>query len=580
VNSSNPGLTQIEFLVDNSGSVVGDETNPKGCKGISKQIKKDVRFDFIGYIKGVLIHSVPSEVMPYLLLGMGTFGKGEKYTSLNWDSPQIPSAQENQTYYATGIRSAIDDMYKKYDVQRRFLIIVTDGAFTSDSVEDVRAELQSQVNIHKDLSIYVALLCPDESSLTVDVALWDKQINTLDNADVYHSLEDVTKKIFDELTLRKFLPSDSKSIIILPNEKQILIPGYATTTTFSYWSTDTGNILTLENVLTQESKSLLSGTESTFLNQPESECSEHNYTFTNSHSSKGLLFVKLRTFQNLYLYIDSLNENEGIEIINFSPVSFKSNILDEQSDNFGKWNDCFSASLVTQDGAQLDFDDQQLCGAKGNLCSLDNKSARIEFQWHPPQIENLSVAIKVNLIALGDNSLVWESPVIDVPIMFQASIIPPQNGNMPTPIDRIDRYFYFYNVVDQPHIYLISNLNRESFDAVGRNLPTGEACPGVTALVNGQLASEINRNNCPPTLSLDGDGTLINMCIMPELSLRQYQYNVTTYRYSVQDCGYKNILFTWQDLGQTKAITWKCDFSGNAGCATESAPFIQPISIP
>jgi len=199
-----------------------------------------------------------------------------------------------------------------------------------------------------------------------------------------------------------------------------------------------------------------------------------------------------------------------------------------------------------------------------NMCS--------ELQWNPLQIkDNQSAGIKVKLSTLDGN--IWESAVIDVPIMFQASF-DPQNNVSPTPTDRIDSYFSFSNVVVQPHVYLVSVLTPEEYDAVGKVLPEREACPTVTPDTNNQLASEIiirNDNSCPPQLLLPGNQILTNMC-GKELNPRQYQYDVATYRYVVEQCGYKEVLFTWQDSGNAKAITWMCDVLGNTGCVTPHSP--------
>ena len=559
VNSPNIGGTQIWFLLDNSGSVVGSERSFKGCK----ELGRDARPEFIEYVRKIFTDFVTPQDQQYLLRGIGVFG--DEYHTLDWDSPRIPSLDDD-TYYAAGIRDAIDGkdgLYKKGNARRRFLVVITDGAFTSETVENVQAELQGQIKAHNELSIYVALLCPDDPSLKDDVEEWRSQIDTLDNVEVFFGVEDVAKRIFDDLESQRFFPAGSKGVIVLPQDN-IVVPGYFTSAVFLYWSTDPNNDLFVEDYTTGDQETFSPGNVHTFHPITKNGCPNSEFAVSNNGLSKGLVFINPQTFKSLRFFFEPF-QNGKLEIVNFAPISVKLNVFDDQSDNFGKWNDCFKVSLVTQDDKPLEVDDQP-CNAMGNMnmCS--------ELQWNPLQIkDNQSAGIKVKLSTLDGN--IWESAVIDVPIMFQASF-DPQNNVSPTPTDRIDSYFSFSNVVVQPHVYLVSVLTPEEYDAVGKVLPEREACPTVTPDTNNQLASEIiirNDNSCPPQLLLPGNQILTNMC-GKELNPRQYQYDVATYRYVVEQCGYKEVLFTWQDSGNAKAITWMCDVLGNTGCVTPHSP--------
>jgi len=89
VNSPDSGGTQIWFLLDNSGSVVGSKKSDKGCK----ELDKDIRPGFIEYVREIFTNSVTPQDQQYLLRGIGVFG--DEYHTLDWNSPKIPPPDDN-----------------------------------------------------------------------------------------------------------------------------------------------------------------------------------------------------------------------------------------------------------------------------------------------------------------------------------------------------------------------------------------------------------------------------------------------------------------------------------------------------
>jgi len=235
---ADPGVTLVYFLIDHSTPV----TSPNdGCGELGKQNVNYV--DFV--TANILTPSAHENNIDDLFLGIGIFDT--TFESVlppiemssvpnNWIT-DIPESDRN-TYYTLGISGALDIMYDNTlsTIQKRILVIITDGFFSNENYETTKASLDQEVLDRKDPSLHIsiALLCdkyldnwrPMEATRNVLV----------------NKLESVTENLING-HLRAFLPAESQ--MILPDSNKIFVAGHNISTNFVYWTTDPEKSLTM-----------------------------------------------------------------------------------------------------------------------------------------------------------------------------------------------------------------------------------------------------------------------------------------------------------------------------------------------
>lgn len=550
----------IEFLIDNSNSVESESNG--GC---GKRLGEK-RFDFVRFITGAFRDAIPANYLQNLYVGVSTFDS--QYRSLlsptsmdNIFSIPNPGQPTSTTRYTIGIQGAlkeIDSTNKILQKQNRYLIIITDGETETESVENVESEIKK----YKDpnLHIYTALLCDKNSRV------WFDTIDPLDIADTFVGLENLAKRLFDDLG--KVFSVDGQ--LILPDkESSIQISGDTISVNFSYWSSenDPSNYLKINGP--SETKSLISFETYSYNNlYPLPECSYHTFIIEPPSSSNWFLFVHPEKFQK---FMVSMNSSNGrvTEIVNDVPLNFQ---LEAQDLLYGKdlskWKDCFSAQLIW---STINQNNQE---NKGELnfasCESMNFLCFTKEQWSPQFTDIGNVEVEVKLESL--DGTVWESETNILPIKFRVEYdnfnSTPYILNEELKIGKKDFTFKDVPPASLADVYLVSSTG--DLD--------NNSCPNLTHTINGLKARKLAPMpiaQCDFSyLSDASEGNRVCISYSSHGSL-SYIYSLIIYdRIAKTDCQYDQLYFKWYSDAHSIEMGWWCSFLENKECVPDESKLI------
>lgn len=528
-----PEPTLIYFLIDHSTPV----TAPiDGCGELGKQNVEYVDF----MIANIMKPSVAVNLRDSLFVGIGIFDttykrviEPIKIDSIppNW-SENVPASDDN-TFYTLGISGALDEMYDRSPslVQKRVLVIVTDGYFSNETYTKTKASLEDAVLDRNDpnLQIEIAFLCDKH------LATW-APIQSIKNIEV-GKLENITQLIISR-DINMFLPSGSR--IILPTDSEILVPGQTISTNFVFWTTDPHETLTLFRGGTTFAPTFNNKEGS--VDQPVSPltgCISHIYTITHKPTSNWFLYVNSQSVfeTGMLMEIREIGNNLPIDIRAIPQMEFPS----------GNWQECFSVELIWNTDQGSGIIELVSCNNDDSLCFMASQEGQNVPQGQRPG----EVEIIIRFFAKEDKSLVWVGKTENLSLTFEAKyefgnfvLPPPGHNNRAIQLD-----FIFNNVVfpNTPHIYLVSHKGNIA----------NQDCPSTTYPHPSLYIRQLDLvDQCGSDMIIDK----YNVCIFhKQQNSLKYTYSIFAHENVIFTCEYNELYFHWPASEEiVKEVTWVC----------------------
>ena len=563
--------TQIEFLIDNSGSVDREDIGCGNRLGPR-------RFDFIRSVLKLFRYSIPDPLSRSLFLGIGYFGNdystGLPPTSIQSlpSSPINPKIPEGDTRYSVGIQKAINEMGSQL-ADKRYLIIITDGDFATETSEYVKFVLEQQIINHKELQIFIALICPDRPMLAYDASKWSLEIDTIERVDVFFSLEDLAGRLFNEIQL--FLP-DSSVFVPSDNKLSMSLPGHYTSATFFFWSTEAQNGFNLTDTSVQpaEQKPVDLGKPEDFGIVPLTGCIPHQIEVVPDITSKWFVFVQYKTFESLQAILTDKTGTD-VEIVNYSPLDIHIELVDHITTvDLRRWRDCFSVEMSWISSSGLSGKLEGIpCENSVFLC-LDYFTEKLSgsFHWDPTFYETDNVHLDILLTVKDDPIFVWKGTTEDLNIKFRPRFVEimDQNNLTNDPLAIIVANYHFIDVVAQPSIFLATSLQVFELDDESDKLspiigPAGR-CPNPPYIVN--QGDYIGIYQPPANCALENTLSGNNVCFsVPDIVSLERVYSLTAFNYVVSNCKFDTLFFIWENENEiSKPVAWMCPIGTDQIC--------------
>jgi hypothetical protein len=565
-----PTSTVIDFLVDKSTSVDNDNCD-----------KDQRRYEFVNFLVRDILGSVASPANDGgLYIGVSQFGEDvlpsydfTNIEALNNFNLQPDKTGTSDTKYATGINLEITRM-KLIETQKKILIILTDGQFASESIDEVDNALKGSVG--DNLSVYIVLVCPRNIDSSVRNDWYGQFDGKMKGVRVFDALESAGFEVLNELQKYNFFPLDYLVVSIPQNEK-IEIPGYAKSVSFSYWSVSGQSLninlgskpfITVSSNRPELSRDL----------KPSLDCGKQRFELPSISSPEtGLLFVAYATFEKINLAIKF--DSQESEILNNQPIIIKTvaSGLDE-ADSFGSWRYCYDIQLISFSGGPIT---SQPCEGDSFKCLEDGYSAfRTDWLWTPPRFDTPQVVkFHAQLVSPKYGLKITDSDPVTANVKFQATNSVPvqlqysENGEFPDNLlaREVTGIIPFEYVVSEPEIYLVSPKTNTEMKAVtdrlrSQNIPW-MACPASTSNPNANFSgnsivylTDKYRNS----LTLKQIYVKMRMPQPDAINpLKPTMYIFDAFSYVLSECGYNTIIFKWGDQLGVKASTWICEIEND-----------------
>lgn len=529
---ADPEPTLIYFLIDHSTPV----TDPSdGCGELGEQNVDYVDFMIANIMKPAVVENRGAN----LFIGAGFFDTAFKsvFTPIqiesvpnNWTS-NVPEP-DFSTFYTLGISGALSMMYESTlpPIQKRILVIVTDGFFSNETYIKTKTSLEDDVLDRNDpnLQIEVALLCNKHLETWI-------HMQSIKNVDV-NKLENISQLIINR-DIKAFLPLGSK--IILPDENEIVVPGHTTSTNFAFWTTDPKETLSLFRstnfVSTFENKA---GSVDQSIT-PSPGCSSHIYTIGSKPESNWFLYINSHSILETSMSMESL----GGLIINNSPIDIR--VIPNSALASGNWQECFSVELIWDTNQGRGIVELMPCNNDQPLCFMTPPDGQNE----PKGQGEIEIIIRFG--AKVDKALIWVGKTESLSLTFEAKY---EFGNFTTPLPgtknrAIKLDYTFNNVVfpTTPHIYLVSQ----------RDNIANQDCPSTThphtSLNIRQLTLE---DQCRADMIVDK----YNVCVFhSQQNSLEYTYFIFAHENVLFTCEYNQLYFHWPASEEiVKEVTWVC----------------------
>lgn len=547
--------TAIQFLIDDSGSVESE------CGGLGES-----RYDFVNFILDIFRTS-PETTSQNLYVGVSSFGNViEKYTSLvdtqlfNFAFPTIskPSILGGSQNFSGAIQKSIEEL-SLLPVEKRYLIIVTDGKYSSESAEQVKT-IVGQIADEENLFIYASLLCTDFKS----------DWNNIDKVDVFDSLDESAVKLLGDLD--DFLPLNS---ILMSSENyqySITVQGYYTSSSFLFWNAHNQKKIKIGDSVINDYWVVEAGVKKDISILPINECPQHIYTVENSLPAHNwLLFIKRVTFQGFDISLIPLSANK-IEIVNNIPINLRLVISSKEGKDLGKWKDCFSAQTTwassdnSGNGVVVDYmsciDVQHLC-----LSSM-GENLYAEFEWMPQFSTIGKITLTVKLDAKADDSdfTGWIGSTDPLNAKFKPMYY--VNNSIETDLEQqfVRKKFVFMNIIspDLVNLYLVSQGDLD-----------GNNCPFPFDPMADSKVYRVNLiQNCDLSNLINTDKACSSYLYQKAL---EYVYTFTSSSNVISKCQFTQLYFDWQPSENQMETTWRCNnFQTSKICEEVHRPSFLP----
>ncbi len=564
--------TVVEFLVDKSGSV-------------DKNCPNNKRYDFVNFVVKLMKKWTQFPNAEKLYVGVAQFGSSfdpslqpTDITTLNNFSLSPDKSGTADTLFESAIIQAADQMSAS-NAKDRILVILTDGEFASNNIDDVESGLGKFVG--QNLNVYIGLLCPDPNSPAPYIQDWYNKLNNkMIGVKVFGSAEETGVEVLRQLKVDNFLPSDFTPLFI-PTGNTAKIPGYATKATFSYWSASEQPLNVDLNgapfVTVLSSKLELKDID------PTPNCSGTQFQIESLDSPwKGLLLISYATFNNIDLSINL--ELPANEIINNAPAVVKVTATDKKSVDIGRWRYCYSFSIATSSLSGELLTPKQCEPGLSNCVWDGNNSFYAEWNWKPSFDHPQNVVIQANLINPQYNVEITNN-TLDVPIEFQAQWsdsqplsdqINPDFPNIPLVAIETGKIKFNY-VASNPQIYLLTTKSQADLENITKALAATSpstpwiACPMPSTSFHGNSAVDLTNYNFLSTLPL----RYVYVHLEAQITITPFlpvNFQFQTFPYVLSECGYSQIEFKWNQQNGSKAIAWTCNLNNNLSCTEDPSP--------
>lgn len=542
----------IMFLVDMSGSVVGNAESSDKCPQGSKPVHKE----FLSYLINLLAE-LPENNSNQLNLSVGRFG--ESYDTV---FPMMPADMINASKEYENLRTFLDyenvdddathygdalskgnrilQEYSKNKVDQKVIILLTDGLGLD--VLDVEKALAS---IPFDTQIYIAPVCPNYK----DISFWAKhRIPSLGN-----SPSDWLKNIFDLPFMRSALP-DSSGWLKGPERKEIEIDGSANRVTFEYRPFGSNPSLFTARVSDDLQTDSLSDGLADFHQTPTKLCAPHKYYLEAKNvSDQGFWWVSTIARPAIDS-VQIIQETAGVntqEISISATISTNGDILSD----FESWKNCYDTVDLTfydskgQEISNLNIVEQPCNTDKSlYLCPSNNKNTLTKtWTWFPSHFDTPTTISAVGNYKDNFTGILVKSVQKDITISFQPKISDSRfmlKSNLFKP--NIDKIYYEFQTefdVKTPDIFLERSDN---------SAPLPNLCPNLNGLWNQKYVHFVPINVINKEFSS-------RVAVNKKQDKGQYELEIN--ESAIDVCGFDTVIFSWQtqNTSMTLASTWSCD---------------------
>lgn len=530
----------VQFLVDNSNSVESE------CGGVGKS-----RYDFLNYLLDIfrtIPESVSNASLQNFHVGVSTFGNsfGEYISVVNpadsfrLDFPTLSNSGDlgGTQSFSRAIQGAIDELYS-VSVEKRYLIVVTDGKFSSEDPSEV-SEVMKKIGDDDNFYAYISLFCSDHKGSWGEV----------NDVDVFDSLAKSAIKLLGDL--RAFLPLNSVLLSPESNQEIINVNGYYNSSSFLFWSADSQQKLKIVSKAAKNFWYVASGDKEEVNNPPE-KCKPHTFTLNSLPPSNWLLFVKHKTFTEFDVSMSSFPDGE-INVVNNTPIDLHFEIASPDGADLGEWEDCFSAQTSwVADLSNGVVPDQKSCPDIQHLClSSADKKLYAGTVWKPQFSTIGKVVLRFKLNALNENDegdpVSWMGETIPFEIKFKPKYDEDNSSEIAWDGALAEKVFAFEDVAtpDLINLYLVSEIDLD-----------GNSCPYPT-YTSGNIKTYRIELSRPCDLD---DAETVGVACASRTSSTALTH-LYTFRFThnvISNCQYSKLYFDWPSGKSQKETTWECD---------------------
>ncbi|MBK6647472.1 MAG: hypothetical protein IPG44_17290 [Anaerolineales bacterium] len=555
-----PENIAIEFLLDNSKSVVGEEGNQKCPHELTKDVpfhKRDVSNILITLRK--IFQNEPATNLFYV--SASSFGESNKEILSPTLVSQLSNNQnglggwleilkepniDSTSYYGMGFQNAYDSHMRGLAVDRKILYVLTDG-FGFEDYPQNDTQLRNFLNDETiaGLEIKLVLLCPDNSNVE---SFWaSKGIITI-------HYNEWLKFLFEDID-GQFL-SDHGWVSPYTNPQPLDIPGDSSNVNFYFQSftpsSSEGVIIENRDNPNQPDRRYVSDESQTFPLVPLPDCGKHSFQIGEASTLDGFWWANFQT----PMYTLSIESPD--EIINNAVIEIKADIQGIGSNN-QQWRKCYIPYLEIDEisGAFLQaFWDKDVIYIANN-----GSSSYAKWKWSPKYLSPNQTTMRVYLFR-DESIIASDSKEMDVKFMAQPNFglnkkTKIEKGSNGYPQDVYVLEYYFDYVVSQPRVELVTTKN------LG-----GQNCPNLTInddIGGGKYAKKLDYSDGADNDFWGKGYSLVGTAI-----------SETTYRYilklpwdtlNLENCAYGEVRFVWFQEAGIVPKTWAADLSNMVGNA-------------
>ncbi len=570
-----PGIVQIEFLIDKSGSMNSNCSNPSIARGAD---------GYVSFMLETFKREIQETYRKRIFIGVSAFA--DTFTAVRTPidlgslEPNVTITNNPEDQGKTNLSSSIENAYssmqqfsppdpKESAIQKRYLIVVTDGSVSD--IEGVRKKIMEMVTQDPSLNVYMALWCSPILQEWTNSSGLPVIIKTGGELDIFPDVESMSIKLMDDLVL--YFHSGMQVKRATSTSDLTTLGGYYTSVGVSFWS----RANQLKVISGANAPILQPGVSQEIQLSPIEKCGVHEFETYLSNiqgdlSSLGIVIFSPRTIQILNLELDDF------QIVNGEPVDVRFKISSPDlgvSKRLDELKDCFRVEPVVNKSPMYGVAHEP-CDNTNLVCLDENLSG--EFQWKPFLPDHDEYAeLLVNLHGLSktkdDVSRVTYSWKALASIVVKSRPI----------IDGVEAYYegekttkigyeFDYNR-EAPEIFLITKLSDEELYAQSRKLnETDEtsACemPDLNLSIDGQ---PVRVKKIPNAIDNKDYEELLNtnkrfQMYFSLMSNEKRQYVLDVYTYIMRDCGFEQLAFKWDEQNRVSEIGWVCDILQSKQC--------------
>jgi len=578
--SSPTGVTQIEFLVDNSGSMNSNCGN-REMQGVD---------GYVNFILDTLKSGIQAENHDSIFVGVSAFSDSFSTitppVSLNSFNKEIKIDNKPENHGGTNLLAGITESYdalQKFGhnadtILSRYLIVITDGDI--GNIDIIRAKIMDLLPQEPLLRVYVVLWCSPVMQNWTNLSGTPVVSTVPDGGEftVFPDVESMTIKFMDNLS--PYFYDDIKIKRATSEDEMTMFGGYYKSVNVSFWS-----IANTLKVISEDGTSLLLPGEGKGVEfSPTEECFVHEVKtrldeIKGDSVSQGLIMFTPRVLPSLHL------ELEYVQIVNGNPVEVNFKILSSSksvSKELDEYKNCFRAEPIVNEysmhGVTSDF-----CDNTGFVCLSDGLHGK--FQWEPllPNNTGVTTELRVKLHGLdkktdgGQNiSYSWvafASAVVNTQPVYDGTILYSEG------IEDIIRRGYEFDYVEQePEIFLLTTLSDDELYAQSRKLSESDGEKSCKLPTDSFLIEEnpVRVKPVEEIFAVTGfenhdeplranKGVRLSYLNVQNNKIR---YDLEIYTYMVLDCGFDQLMFKWNKNEQkgVSEITWLCDIFQEEKC--------------